>query len=155
MASSVAGHKKAFGSDTVPGCYEDIELAKLLVLTGSNTAWCHPILFQRMRAAKEANPDLKIVVIDPRRTATCDLADLHLPVKPGTDTQLFNGLLCWLHEKNQLDQGYINQFTEGFDAALAEARKRTGSLQEVATACRLSMHQLTAFYKLFGNTRKP
>ncbi|MEO6697227.1 MAG: molybdopterin-dependent oxidoreductase, partial [Gammaproteobacteria bacterium] len=80
MASSVAGHKRAFGSDTVPGCYEDLELAELIVLVGSNAAWCHPVLFQRISQAKKTNPQLKIVVIDPRRTATCDIADLHLPL---------------------------------------------------------------------------
>ncbi|MDD4907151.1 MAG: molybdopterin-dependent oxidoreductase, partial [Methylobacter tundripaludum] len=74
MSSSVAGHKRAFGSDTVPGCYEDYEQADMIVLIGSNTAWCHPVSFQRIRAAKEANPALKIVVIDPRRTASCDIA---------------------------------------------------------------------------------
>ena len=85
MASSVAGHKRAFGSDTVPGCYEDLETADLLVLVGSNAAWCHPILYQRMVAAKANNPACRIVVIDPRRTATCDGADLHLPLRSGSD----------------------------------------------------------------------
>jgi assimilatory nitrate reductase catalytic subunit len=90
MASSVVGHKRAFGSDTVPGCYEDLELADLLVLVGSNAAWCHPILHQRMLAAKAKNPACRIVVIDPRRTATCEGADLHLPVRSGSDSVLFN-----------------------------------------------------------------
>ena len=85
MASSVAGHKRAFGSDTVPGLYEDFELADLVVLVGSNLAWCHPVLFQRLEAAKRARPDMKIVVIDPRRTETCDIADLHLALRPGSD----------------------------------------------------------------------
>ncbi|PPD17767.1 MAG: nitrate reductase, partial [Methylobacter sp.] len=98
MSSSVAGHKRAFGSDTVPGCYEDYELADMMVLIGSNTAWCHPVSFQRIRAAKDANPALKIVVIDPRRTVTCDIADLHLPLASGSDGFLFNGLLKFLAE---------------------------------------------------------
>lgn len=93
MSSVVAGYKRAFGSDTVPGCYEDYELAQMIVLIGSNTAWCHPVSFQRIRAAKEQNPELKIVVIDPRRTSSCDIADLHLPLAIGSDTMLFNGLL--------------------------------------------------------------
>ncbi len=91
MSSSVAGHKRAFGSDTVPGCYEDLEEADLVVLVGSNLAWCHPVLYQRIRAARirrEGKPQL--VVIDPRRTATCDDAETHLPLKPGSDTALFN-----------------------------------------------------------------
>ena len=81
MASSVAGHKRAFGSDTVPGLYEDFELADLVVLVGSNLAWCHPVLFQRLEAAKRERPHMKIVVIDPRRTETCDIADLHLALE--------------------------------------------------------------------------
>jgi assimilatory nitrate reductase catalytic subunit len=91
MSSAVAGHKRAFGEDLVPCCYEDLELADLVVLVGSNTAWCHPILFQRLTRAKEARPEMKIVAIDPRRTATCELADLHLPLRAGTDVRLFNG----------------------------------------------------------------
>ena len=81
MASSVAGHKRAFGSDTVPGTYEDLELADLVVLVGSNLAWCHPVLYQRLAAAKAARPDMRVVVVDPRRTVTADIADLHLPVR--------------------------------------------------------------------------
>ena len=84
MSSAVAGHKRAFGEDLVPGCYEDFELADLVVLVGSNAAWCHPTLYQRIARAKAGAAALQVVVIDPRRTATCDLADLHLPVKPGT-----------------------------------------------------------------------
>ncbi|MCB1719938.1 MAG: molybdopterin-dependent oxidoreductase, partial [Candidatus Competibacteraceae bacterium] len=76
MASSVAGHRRAFGSDTVPGNYEDLELADLIVLTGSNLAWCHPVLFQRIAAAKQARPQMRVVLIDPRRTMTADIADL-------------------------------------------------------------------------------
>ncbi len=96
MASTVAGHKRAFGEDVVPGCYEDLELADLTVLVGSNLAWAHPVLFQRLLAAKAAAPHKKIVVIDPRRTATADSADLFLPLKPGTDVALFVGLLQYL-----------------------------------------------------------
>ncbi len=95
-----AGHKRAFGSDTVPGCYEDFEQADLIVLTGSNTACCHPVLYRRIVKAKEARPSLRVVVIDPRETATCDIADLHLPLRAGTDSILFNGLLSWLAEKD-------------------------------------------------------
>ena len=93
MSSTVAGYKRAFGADTVPCSYEDLERAKLIVLVGSNAAWCHPVLYQRIVQAKKDNPDLMIVVIDPRRTNSCDIAELHLPLKPGTDTVLFNGLL--------------------------------------------------------------
>ena len=95
MASSVAGHIRAFGEDIVPGCYDDIEEADLVVLVGSNMAWCHPVLYQRLVAAREAR-GTKIVVIDPRRTATCEIADLHLALRPGTDVAVFAGLLVQL-----------------------------------------------------------
>ena len=96
MSSSVAGHKRAFGSDTVPGNYEDLEQARLLVLVGSNAAWCHPVLHQRMTAARKSRASVCSVVIDPRRTPTADEADIHLAIRPGTDVILFNGLLVHL-----------------------------------------------------------
>lgn len=96
MSSSVAGHRRAFGSDTVPGSYEDLELADLVVLAGSNLAWCHPVLHQRLAAAKARRPGLKVVVIDPRRTMTADIADLHLAIRPDTDVALFAGLFSHL-----------------------------------------------------------
>ena len=92
MASSVAGHRRAFGADIVPQCYDDLELADLVVLVGSNAAWCHPVLYQRIQMAR-AERGVRVVNIDPRRTATSEGADLHLPIKPGTDAQLWNGLL--------------------------------------------------------------
>src|SRR6185503_408343 len=95
MASSVAGHKRAFGADTVPGTYADLDRADLIVLVGSNAAWCHPVLFQRMMANKRER-GARIVVIDPRRTMTAQEADLFLPVAPGMDTILFAGLLTYL-----------------------------------------------------------
>ena len=90
MASSVAGHRRAFGADTVPGTYEDLEEADLVVLVGSNLAWCHPVLHQRLAAAKAARPEMRVVTVDPRRTATTELADLHLALAPDTDVALFN-----------------------------------------------------------------
>ncbi len=111
MSSAVAGHKRAFGEDLVPVNYEDLEQADLVVLVGSNTAWCHPILFQRIAKAKEARPEMKVVVIDPRRTATCELADLHLPLRAGTDVWLFNGLLAFLHQHGATDAGFRRPHT--------------------------------------------
>ncbi len=122
MASSVAGHRRAFGSDTVPGLYEDFDLADLVVLAGSNLAWCHPVLYQRLAAAKAARPAMRIVVIDPRRTATCDIADLHLAIAPGADAALFNALLVAIDAAGQSDAAYLAQVT-GYDAALAAARE--------------------------------
>ncbi len=151
MSSSVAGHKRAFGSDTVPGCYEDFEQAEMIVLIGSNTAWCHPVSFQRIRAAKEANPALKIVVIDPRRTVSCDIADLHLPLASGSDAVLFNGLLHFLSEQNALDSAYIKAHTEGFELALAAAGIDTDL---VADICRLDKDDLLRFYEWFAGHQK-
>src|SRR5690348_3179277 len=98
MASSVAGHRRAFGSDTVPGNYDDLDQADLIVLTGSNAAWCHPVLFQRM-LRNRSERGAQLVVIDPRRTVTAEEADLFLSIAPGTDTALFCGLLVQLAER--------------------------------------------------------
>src|SRR5580704_16860067 len=121
MASSVAGHRRAFGSDTVPGSYADLDEADLIVLTGSNAAWCHPVLFQRMMANRAAR-GARIVVIDPRRTVTAEEADLFLSIAPGTDTALFCGLLVHLAERGALDAAYVETHTAGFAQTLARAR---------------------------------
>jgi assimilatory nitrate reductase catalytic subunit len=150
MASSVAGHKRAFGEDLVPTCYEDLQLADLIVLVGSNTAWCHPVLFRRMIAEKERRPDLKLVVVDPRRTPTCELADLHLPVRAGTDVWLFNGLLAYLRRHGALDVGFVANHTTGAAGAL-EAADSAGSDEEtVAAVCGLDVERLSEFYRLFA-----
>lgn len=151
MSSSVAGHKRAFGADTVPGCYEDYEQADMIVLIGSNAAWCHPVSFQRIRAAKEANPALKVVVIDPRHTASCDIADLHLPLVIGSDTSLFNGLLHFLSEQNALNQTYIEAHTEGLALALNAA---SAGIEQVAALCRLNIDDLRRFYEWFAGHEK-
>ena len=159
MSSSVMGHKRAFGTDTVPGCYEDFEQAELIVLVGSNTAWCHPVLFQRIRACKEANPNLKIVVVDPRRTQTVDIADLHLPIAPGTDTWLFNGLLHFLSQHNSesnrlFDEAFLEHHVEGLAEALAEAAKSSGSIEKTASACDVDPRDLATFFQWFADTEK-
>ncbi len=154
MASSVAGHKRAFGSDTVPGCYEDLELAELIVLTGSNTAWCHPVVYQRIARAKEQNKKLKIVVVDPRRTATCDIADLHLALKPGTDVTLFNGLLDFLRREDGADYAFIENHTEGFAAAIKTAKDTAASIPAVAQSCGLDPDDVARFYQMFLRTEK-
>jgi len=151
MSSAVAGHKRAFGEDVVPVNYEDIDHADMVVLVGSNLAWCHPILFQRLTRAKEARPNLKIVVVDPRRTATCELADLHLPIKPGTDVWLFNGLLGYLSRIGAVDPEFVAAHTNGLEDALAVA---TLTPEEVARACRLNLQDLMEFYESFAATAK-
>ena len=139
MASTVAGHKRAFGTDTVPQTYEDLEEADLVVLVGSNLAWCHPILHQRVLAAKKAK-GTKLIVIDPRRTASCDGADLHLPIAPGGDVALFNRLLCAIYEMGAVDAQFVANL-DGFDDALSAAsgedRDATGlSEEQIAAFCR-------------------
>lgn len=154
MSSAVAGHKRAFGSDTVPGCYEDYEQAEMILLVGSNTAWCHPVSFQRIRTAKENNPDLKIVVIDPRHTSSCDIADLHLPVAIGSDTVLFNGLLNYLYEHDALDSSYIQQHTEGWNKTLQSAQNSSRDMQQVAELCQLKQQDIAQFYQWFASHKK-
>ncbi|MBI3443938.1 MAG: molybdopterin-dependent oxidoreductase [Magnetospirillum sp.] len=124
MSSTVAGHVRAFGSDTVPGCYEDLELADMVVLVGSNTAWCHPVVFQRILAAKTRRPEMKIVVVDPRRTATAECADLHLAIRPGSDAVLFNGLLAHLKgEEAEVEVGVPAEQIVTFFSWFAETEK--------------------------------
>jgi assimilatory nitrate reductase catalytic subunit len=153
MSSSVAGHKRAFGEDLVPGCYEDLELADLVVLVGSNTAWCHPTLFQRIAKAREARPGMRIVAIDPRRTATAEAADLHLPVKPGTDVWLFNGLLAYLAQSGAADDAFVAAHTQGLDAALAAAGQCAG-IEAVARRCGIDPRLVVEFYESFAATNK-
>ncbi len=152
MASSVAGHKRAFGSDTIPGNYEDLELADLLVLVGSNLAWCHPVLFQRIKAAKAARPDMKIVLIDPRKTMTAEIADLYLPIRPDGDVSLFNGLLKHLAGEGALDSDYIAAHTENFDAVLDSISNLTQ--KEVLERTGLNAIDLAQFYALFTEHSK-
>jgi assimilatory nitrate reductase catalytic subunit len=157
MSSSVAGHKRAFGEDLVPVCYEDLELADLVVLVGSNTAWCHPVLFQRIVKIKETRPDMKVVVIDPRYTATCEMADLHLPLSAGTDVWLFNGLLGFLAESGTTDAGFVNDHTTGYSKTLDAASAEMGGvfdLAQCAKACKVDPHQLLEFYRLFARTER-
>lgn len=152
MASSVAGHRRAFGADTVPACYEDLELSDLVVLVGSNMAWCHPVLYQRLAAAKAARPAMKVVVIDPRRTATSDIADLHLAVRADGDIALFNGLLAYLAETGAIDENYVGKHTSGFGEALLAASR--GSRADLSEATGVSGMLLRQFFRLFAQTEK-
>ena len=149
MASSVVGHKRAFGADTVPGRYSDLELADLVILVGSNFAWCHPVLHQRLLAAK-AKRGTRIVVIDPRKTATCDAADLHLAIKPGTDVMLFNALLEQLVKSSAFDADYVQKHTSGLGDALGVLDGM--SLGQLADATGLAIEDLQTFFKLAVNT---
>lgn len=154
MSSAVVGYKRAFGADAVPCSYEDLEQAELIVLVGSNAAWCHPIAFQRIRRAKESNPSLKIVVIDPRATSTCDIADLHLAIKPGMDALLFNGLLAYLAETGSLDRDFIDRHCQDFVPALAAAQTCADDFDDLAAACGLPAHDLAQLFAWFAKLKK-
>src|SRR5262245_45180109 len=150
MASSVAGHRRAFGSDTVPGCYEDLELADLIVLVGSNLAWCHPVIYQRIAAAKEERPEMKIVLIDPRRTATADIADLHLPIRADGDVPLFLDLLTHLSRSAATNPEYICRRTTVFAQALGAANEL--DTYSLARRTGLSRAALDEFFSMFAAT---
>ncbi|MEA2993779.1 MAG: assimilatory nitrate reductase catalytic subunit, partial [Alphaproteobacteria bacterium] len=153
MASSVAGHRRAFGADTVPGVYADLDEADLIILVGSNAAWCHPVLFQRMLRNKTER-GARIVVVDPRRTMTADDADLFLPIAPGADTALFCGLLVHLAETDALDAAYINTHTSGFAPALARARDTAPDVAATAAATGLQEADVVRFFELFRTTSR-
>lgn len=153
MASSVAGHIRAFGEDIVPGCYEDLEAADLVVLVGSNTAWCHPVLYQRLAAAREAR-GTKIVVIDPRHTATCEIADLHLAIRPGADVAVFAGLLMHLAANANCDDRWTREFATGFSAALEAARSSVPSVVDTAGIADVPAADLERFYAWFAATER-
>jgi len=152
MASSVAGHRRAFGSDTVPGTYEDLEQADLVVLVGSNLAWCHPVIYQRIAAAKAERPEMQVVLIDPRRTMTADIADMHLPIASDGDTALFSGLLCHLAAAGAVDHSYVEDYTDGFEEVIGAVGQMT--VAQVAEATGLKPHAIATFYELFARTEK-
>ena len=135
MSSAVAAYKLSLGEDSVPVCYDDVELADCLFIAGANPAWCHPIIWRRIEAAKAQNPDLKIIVSDPRRTQTCSYADVHLQLIPGTDVVLHHAIGRALIEMDAIDHGFIQKHTEGFEAYRQKVMQRT--VEEAATVCDL------------------
>ncbi|MGY2047539.1 nitrate reductase [Methylobacterium sp. JK268] len=151
MSSSVAAHRRAFGSDTVPGCYEDLDEADLIVLVGSNAAWCHPILFRRMLDAR-AQRGTRIVAIDPRRTQTGEEADLFLGLRPGSDAALFSGLLVHLAESGAIDDRFVADHTAGFDATLDRARIIAPDIAATAALTGLGEDEVRTFFDLFRST---
>jgi assimilatory nitrate reductase catalytic subunit len=151
MASSVVGYKRAFGSDTVPCGYDDVEQADLVVLVGSNLAWCHPVLYERLHSARQKASGPTLVVIDPRRTPTAGDADLHLPVRVGMDSVLFNGLLTWLDEHGATDSQFLKESAEGYAEAVLAARS-CRLLPDIAERCGINIADIEAFYKLFAAT---
>ena len=151
MASTVAGHKRAFGADVVPGCYEDLDEADLIVLVGSNAAWCHPVLFQRIMRNKEER-GAKLVVIDTRRTPTAESADLFLRIAPGADQALFCGLLVYLAKVGAFDDDYIRRHTTGLTQALKAAQTIAPSIEATAMSTGLREIDIATFFEWFAQT---
>ncbi|WP_281614733.1 nitrate reductase [Flammeovirga sp. SubArs3] len=146
MSSAVVGYVKTLGEDTVPISYEDIELADTFMIAGANPAWCHPILFRRIEAHKEANPDTKLIVVDPRKTQTCALADLHLQLNPGTDIVLYQAIGRAIIEEGDLDWDFIKNNTDGFDSYRKEVMSRTFKEASAITGVTIDDIKLAARY---------
>jgi len=151
MSSAVAAHTKMLGEDSVPICYEDIEMADCFFITGANPAWCHPILFRRIEQHKEDNPEVKVIVADPRKTQTCALADLHLPLNPGTDIYLYNAIARVLIERGDTDHTFIENHVDGFK----EYRKSAFAMttEEAAGICGLETEQILKAASWIGNAK--
>jgi ferredoxin-nitrate reductase len=140
MSSAVAGYSKTLGEDSVPVSYEDIELADCFFITGANPAWCHPILFRRLEAHKQNNPETKIIVVDPRKTQTAAMADLHLAITPGSDIFLYNAIARVLIENGEVDYEFISRHTQGFDQYRDAVFKYT--LEEASKECDVSISEI-------------
>ena len=151
MSSAVAGYKQTLGADAPPACYDDVNHAGCIFIVGSNTAFAHPILFRRIEDAKKANPAMKIIVADPRRTDTVELADLFLPIQPGTDVMLFNGMLHIMLWEGWIAQDFINAHTDGFDALKTTVRDCTPEL--TADICGIKKEDLFAAAKMFATSK--
>ncbi|MGD8233752.1 nitrate reductase [Vibrio sp. TRT 1302] len=154
MSSAVVAHNRAFGEDVVPVNYDDIDAAELIVICGANTAWTHPVLFRRIQQARERNPDLKMVVIDPRETVTAQQADLHLPIPNDSDIALYNGLLRFCIDNQYLDSDYIKQHTSGSEALFSHLACETYTLKSLCSQLSLKLEQLTTFYRWFATTKR-
>ncbi|MFZ3128209.1 MAG: nitrate reductase, partial [Rhodoferax sp.] len=148
MSSAVVGYKQTLGADAPPACYDDIQHAQCLFIVGSNLAYAHPILFRRVEDAKRANPQLKIIVCDPRATDTAEIADLFLPIQPGTDVMLFNGMLHTMLWEGWLDTAYMAEHTSGFEDLKASVRDCTP--EHVAQVCGISQQALLEAARLFA-----
>lgn len=154
MSSAVVAHNRAFGEDVVPVNYQDIDDSELIVICGANTAWTHPVLFRRIQQARERNPDLKLVVIDPRKTVTAQQADLHLAIANDGDVLLFNGLLRHCIEQQSTNISFIEQYTEGSDALFEHVCSDEYSLDSLCDQLNLRPNQLSTFYQWFAKTKR-
>jgi assimilatory nitrate reductase catalytic subunit len=148
MSSAVAGYKQTLGADAPPACYDDVNHAGCIFIVGSNTAFAHPILFRRIEDAKKANPAMKIIVADPRRTDTVELADLFLLIQPGTDVMLFNGMLHIMLWEGWINHDFINTYTDGFEALKATVRDCTPDM--TADICGIKKEDLYKAAQMFA-----
>ncbi|MCR8560290.1 molybdopterin-dependent oxidoreductase [Mucilaginibacter sp. BJC16-A38] len=151
MSSAVAAYKIALGEDSVPVCYDDIELADCLLIMGGNPAWCHPILWRRVEAHKAANPDVKIIIVDPRVTDSCANADLHLQINPGTDITLNHAIGRLLIENGDIDFNFIKDHAEGFEAYSEIVF--SNSLFDAAKTCGLTESDIRLAAKYIGDAK--
>ncbi|MEO0505333.1 MAG: molybdopterin-dependent oxidoreductase [Bacteroidota bacterium] len=151
MSSAVVGYKKTVGEDAVPIAYADIELADCFLIAGANPAWCHPILFRRLEKHKEENPNVKVIVVDPRKTQTCAVADIHLQILPGTDVILFNAIARWLIERKKINYGFIKKHTSNFEACKQMAFEL--SLSEAAKKCGIPVEDIKKAAKTISNAK--
>ncbi|KRB79479.1 nitrate reductase [Sphingomonas sp. Root710] len=152
MSSAVAGHVRAFGEDIVSASYDDLDEADLFVLVGSNTAWCHPIVYQRIQATRAVR-GAKLVVIDPRRTETCEDADLHLAIRPGSDVALMNGLLAYMAREGLLDDNYLAENVTA-SADFWTNIEHDSDLWSVAKTCDVAPDQLHRFFEMFAANKR-
>ena len=148
MSSAVAGYKSTLGADAPPACYDDVNHAQCLFIVGSNAAWAHPVLFRRIEDARAANPGMKVIVADPRRTDTAGMADLYLPIQPGSDVMLFNGMLHLMLWEGWTDAAFIAAHTTGFDTLKALVREATP--ERVSEVCGISVADLTTAARWFA-----
>ena len=148
MSSAVVGYKRSLGADAPPCNYEDIEQSDCLLIIGSNMAYAHPVLFRRLEEAKAKRPEMQIIVVDPRRTDTCELADLHLAILPSTDVALLHGILHILLWEGLIDRRYIDTHTEGFDAL--KSLVHGYNPQMVSELCGISQDSLQHCAMLIG-----
>jgi formate dehydrogenase alpha subunit len=126
MASAVAGYRTSLGSDGPPASYADLDVADCFLLIGTNTAECHPIVFRRIERRKRSDPDrVTVIVVDPRRTETADLADLHLAIRPGSDVALINAMLHVIVKEGLLDRDFIERHTKDWEALASTIERYT------------------------------
>ncbi|HTE28554.1 molybdopterin-dependent oxidoreductase [Flavitalea sp.] len=151
MSSAVTGYKMSLGEDSVPVSYDDLELADCIFVAGANPAWCHPILWRRIEAAREKNPDIKIIVSDPRKTQSCSIANVHLQLNPGTDVTLHHAIGRCLIEQGSIDFDFVKNHTEGFEKYSTVVFERT--IAEAASICGVDENDIRLSASFIGNAK--